>query len=410
VLGKLAQLLRLALSDLARDWALSLCQIFSLAAVLTPILVLFGLQQGVLGKLMGDLRDNPAMREIVPRVTGTNRFTVDWLAALRDRPDVAFAVGDARTLAAEVEIGPEGGDRESALAVLMATAENDPLRAGGANGWVAGRDQVVLSFGAARAIGAAPGQRIAIAVPRRRDGVDETQILATTVAAILPPERMAETRRAVLASDAVIEDVQRFRDGFAVPALGWPGEPAPEGPPRFERFRAYARSIDDVAPLADWLRGEGVEVVSRLDEIAPIQALNRSLGTILVVISGFATCGFVAALTAIGWSAIERKRRELALLALIGYGPGWLVLLPLLQAALLAVAGSGLAVLLFEAAAATIGLFFPAIGGAAGATCRLDLGQLLAIGGITTVLCIVASSVAATRVARIEPASLIRDG
>src|SRR5262249_42929281 len=150
-------------------------------------------------------------------------------------------------------------------------------------------------------------------------------------------------------------------------------------PPRFERFRVYASSIDDVAPLAAWLRGEGIEVVSRLDEIAPIQALNRSLGTILLVISGFATCGFVAALAAIGWGAIERKRRELALLALIGYGPSWLVLLPLVQAALLAVAGTMFAILLFEGAAATIGLFFPAIGGATGATCQLDLAQLLAV-------------------------------
>ena len=105
----------------------------------------------------------------------------------------------------------------------------------------------------------------------------------------------------------------------------------------------------------------------------------------------------------------EPIRWRLALLALIGYGPGWLVLLPLVQAALLALAGSGLAVLLFEAAAGTIGLIFPAIGGTVGATCRLDAAQLLVVSGATTALCVAASSVAAARVARLEPATMIRD-
>ena len=101
IASRIGQMFRLVVADLRRDWAMAVCQVFALAAVLTPLLVLFGLQQGVLGQMLRDLQANPAMREIVPRVTGTNRFDGAWLDAARRRADVAFAVGDARTLAAE---------------------------------------------------------------------------------------------------------------------------------------------------------------------------------------------------------------------------------------------------------------------------------------------------------------------
>ncbi|WP_158047528.1 FtsX-like permease family protein [Skermanella pratensis] len=404
------QMFRLVVADLRRDWAMAVCQVFALAAVLTPLLVLFGLQQGVLGQMLRDLQANPAMREIVPRVTGTNRFDAAWLDAARRRADVAFAVGDARTLAAEVEMVPLARPQaEAVLGVLVPTGPGDPLAATAGEPWASGLDRVVLSFGAARALGAAAGERIQLLVPRRRDGTDETQAHAVTVASILPPDRMAETRRAILVDDRLVLHVQRYRDGFAVPELGWPGAAAETGPQRFERFRLYARTIDDVAPLTAWLRSGGVEPVSRLDEIAPIQALNANLSLILAVISAFAAAGSIVALAATQWSGVERKRRELALLTLIGYGRGWLISLPLAQALLLAALGSALAVGLFAAAAGVINARFPAIGSVASGACRLNPDQLLLAAAITCVLAMGAALLAAARVTRIEPAAALRD-
>ncbi|EWY42857.1 hypothetical protein N825_01835 [Skermanella stibiiresistens SB22] len=403
------QMVRLVVSDMRRDWAMAVCQVFALAAVLTPLLVLFGLQQGVLGQMLRDLRDNPAMREIVPRVTGANRFDAAWLEAARRRPDVAFAVGDARTLAAEVEATPLARPlAEAVLGVLVPTGPGDPLAAVAGEPWAAGLDRVVLSFGAARALQAKAGDKIQLLVPRRRDGMDETQTHVVTVATVLPPDRMAETRKAILVDDRLVLHVQRYRDGYAVPELGWPGLAAPAEAPRFERFRLYARTIDDVAPLTAWLRADGVEPVSRLDDIAPIQALNTNLTMILTVISAFAAAGSIVALAATQWSGVERKRRELALLTLIGYGRGWLISLPLVQALLLAVLGSGVAVGLFTAAAGVINSRFPAIGSVA-AACRLQPDQLLLAAAITCLLAMGAAVLAAARVTRIEPAAALRD-
>ncbi|MGO8869620.1 MAG: FtsX-like permease family protein [Alphaproteobacteria bacterium] len=408
-MSRVAQIMRLALSDLRRDGALAVCQIFALAAVLTPLLVLFGLKQGVIGQLIRDLEANPAMREIGPLVTGTNRFDAAWLAAARARADVAFVVGDARALAAEVEATPAGDpDRSPVEAVLVPTGAGDPLAPAAGGAWASGYDRVALSFGAARALGVGPGGRVELLVPRTRAGVDEAQRLVATVSAVLPPERMTETRRAILASEELVFDVQLYRDGYAVPALGWSGKVPPEGPRRYERFRLYARTIDDVGPITEWLSGQGIEPVSRLEDIAPIRALDRNLSIILAVIIAFAAAGFVVALAATQWSSVERKRRELALLAVIGYGRPWLMALPLVQAFVLALLGSLAALALFLGAAAVINLRFPLVGAVSDA-CRLSAAEAGLFAGATCVMAVVAAMLAALRVTRIELAATIRD-
>ena len=60
IAARLGQLFRLALSDLRHEWAITLCQVMSVAAVLAPLLVLYGLQQGVIGTLLERMDRDPA--------------------------------------------------------------------------------------------------------------------------------------------------------------------------------------------------------------------------------------------------------------------------------------------------------------------------------------------------------------
>ncbi|MAM77198.1 MAG: ABC transporter permease, partial [Tistrella sp.] len=61
---------RLAIQDMVADRRLSLCQILALAAVLAPLLVLFGLREGVIGTMADRLVRDPANRLIVPVASG----------------------------------------------------------------------------------------------------------------------------------------------------------------------------------------------------------------------------------------------------------------------------------------------------------------------------------------------------
>ena len=403
----LAQLFRLALADLRRDWALSLCQVFTLAAVLTPILVLLGMQQGVLGQLQDELRRNPGMREIGPRVTGTNRFTADWLAATGARADVAFVVGDVRFNAATVEAtAPADPERAPIYATLVPTAPGDPLHRDGT--WADDEHHIVVSTDAARALGLVAGSAIALLVPRVRDGASENRTLMLVVAQVLPEALMAG-RRAILASARLVVDVQHYRDGFAVPELGWSGDGVAPEPPRYERFRLYARDIDDVAPLVDWLRAQGIEPVSHIEDIAPVQILDHGLSIVLLIISAFAAGGLAVAIAATQWNAVRRKRRELGLLALVGYGKGWLLAVPLAQGLLLSAIGVLVSIGLFEGAAATIDFVFARWQKLAYPACRLDLAWFAATGAMALVLSLAATAAAAAQIMRLEPSAIIRD-
>ena len=50
--ARFAQLVRLALADLRGEWPIALAQVVAIAAVLTPLLVLFGLREGAIGTLI----------------------------------------------------------------------------------------------------------------------------------------------------------------------------------------------------------------------------------------------------------------------------------------------------------------------------------------------------------------------
>ena len=65
---RLALFARLAWQDYRCDARLSWCAILALAAVIAPLLVLFGLKFGLVTTLTERLERDPAVREIIPWV------------------------------------------------------------------------------------------------------------------------------------------------------------------------------------------------------------------------------------------------------------------------------------------------------------------------------------------------------
>src|SRR3546814_3664418 len=85
--------------------------------------------------------------------------------------------------------------------------------------------------------------------------------------------------------------IQAYRDGFAVPELGGVGDgPAPPVSAH-PLFRLYTRSIRDVGAVADALRREGVQVVTREGEIESTLRLDASLRAVLGIIATAAAVG-----------------------------------------------------------------------------------------------------------------------
>ena len=106
---------------------MSSCFIFSLASVLAPMMILFGLKFGVVSTMVDGLVENPSNREIRP--IGSGRYSDQWITDFRNRDDIEFIIPKTRALAATIQLKSDSATRILSTE-LLATAEGDPLLAG----------------------------------------------------------------------------------------------------------------------------------------------------------------------------------------------------------------------------------------------------------------------------------------
>ncbi len=394
-------LLSLAWADYRGEARLSLCAIFALAAVITPLLVLFGLKYGLVSTLTERLERAPSVREIIP--VGGARYRAEDIAALAARADVAFAVPRTRQIAATADLS---GGGETALSVeMIPSAAGDPLLAG-----LPQPDRYDPR-------GAQPRRRGKTRRPawrahrrahryRRMDGQAQSQRLELEVLAVLPQERFA--RDALFAPLALLEAAEDYRDGRAVAAYGWPGKAGETPRARiYPGFRLYARDLDAVEGLRRHFVASGVEVATQAEAIAQVRSLSRNLGLVFWIVAALAIGGAFAAIAASSLAAVERKRRALAVLRLLGFPTAALVGFVMLLALFSAVFGLFLAGLLYAATAGALNHLFDNQSGEF--VCRLLPSHYLTA-LLATLLCsVLAAASGGWRAARIEAAEGLRD-
>jgi len=416
------QIFRLARQDLKRDWAISTCQVFALVAILTPLLIFQGLRDGVLTQLLDRMNTMPGLLEIEPISEASRVFSPEWLEGARARADVSFVVGNTKWTARSVDLMMAGRAQLDDVhnSKLTPSSPGDPLVAGLTEARVdPNRLPIVLSHRSALDLGARPGDDIDIVVPHGNDE-GEAQRVQAAVVAVIPPTRLDADTRWLLLPVSLAQQVERFREGGDVPELGWPGSPEVKGSAGFAGFRMYARTLEDVAPLCAWLESEGIAVRSSLALITPFIQLGRSLTQTLDVITILSTLGFAISLAAIQWASVERKTRELGLLGLIGYGPELLLLLPVIETLALILIGAAISFALFQLAASVINASFPT--GAVvpdfmnqfgqfqlGLACRLPLSAYPITLAGACIVGLAGSSLAVSKIIRLDPALIIRE-
>lgn len=212
-----ALVLRLSLADLWHEWILSLCLMLAVAAILAPLLLLFGLKHGTIETLRYRLIQNPVNREIRPTISRS--YSRGWIEALNQRPEVELAIPNTRQLSASVLVRLKGGKQETRMEIVP-TAPGDPLLLQN-QAPVPGEGQCVLSQEAMRKLGAKTGDTLVVTTARRRGGVYEKGVMELKVAGVADPRATTQGRLFVLLP--VLEAMESYKDGEAVPAYGWPG-------------------------------------------------------------------------------------------------------------------------------------------------------------------------------------------
>ena len=403
------QLLRLSLADLLDEWPTSVAVMLAIAAVLAPLLVLNGLRTGVIGEIFERLRIDPAMRRITLDATGARRFDDRWFRMIGERPDVAFILPSTRFAAAQVDIAPVDDASVQPLRVSLAsTGPGDPVF-GPASPPLESNAAVKLSAAVAARTGLKLGDGLYIDVERRRaDGRIEPAGIEATVTEIANPDRHGGT--VVFVRPDLLLAVEAFRDGFAAPELGFAAGPERGNRDVYPNFRLYAMRIEDVAGLAAFLRDEqDLSVSTQAPRIALAVELNRNIGAVLRAIVILGVIGLAGSLAAIQWAVAARKRRAVAMLNLIGYGRGWLIGFPTLQAALLAASGSAAAVLLALSAATWINRYFAASFGTDGAACVIEVSAMSIGTAAVLLFSLVPAAIIGVGFTRLDPSDEIRD-
>jgi len=392
----------LAIRDLWHDRKLSLCIVASLVAVIAPLLLLFGLKYGVVSQLRGELLGDPRNLEI--RLLGNHDLDYPWFERLAAQPGVGFVMPLTRSLNAQADLLRDSRHFVAGAEVIP-SGPGDPLLGPGLA--PPEGDRVLLSASAARRLEVSGGERIRVAVLRKLDGNSERGQRELSVAGVLPES--AFPRPALLVPLELLVAMEDFRDGFAVPALGFAdGRPAPPRE-RYARARVYARSLEAVAPLAAWLEGERIETATRLREIDSVKAVDRVLGVIFAVIAWTAAIGCVASLTGAFLANIERKRRDLALLRLLGFRRAAVGAYVVVQALLLTCLAFALGYGAYLAGSLVFNRVLGANLAEGGFVCRLEnVHILLAFAGALLIASLVAA-LGGYRAIQIQPAESLRE-
>ncbi|QLG96178.1 ABC transporter permease [Pseudomonas yamanorum] len=390
----------LAWQDYRNDTWLSACSVLALVAVIAPLLVLFGLKFGLVSSLTERLENDPATREIIP--LGGGRFSGAFVEQLSQRSDVAFALPRTRQIAATADLSV--GSSALVTVEMLPTAAKDPLLVG--LPIPQGLDQVVLSRTAAEKLGAKAGDWLQASFGRQVAGRVEAQRTRVQVLNVLPLEAFA--RDGLFAPLGLLEAAEDYRDGRAVPALGWEGDVVGVSEQRvYPAFRLYARSLTDVEPLRVFFAGQNLLVSTQAQTIAQVQSLSRNLSIVFWIIAGLALAGAFAAIFAGALASVARKRRELSVLRLLGFSTAGLLLFVVLQALYSASFAAVISAGLYGLAESGLNQLFVQVPGeyASHLLARHYGVALMAILGISAV----AAACGGWRVARIQASEGIRD-
>jgi putative ABC transport system permease protein len=396
-------IVRLSFRDYSHEWRMSGCFILALSSVLAPMMILFGLKFGIVTTMVDELVENPANREIRP--IGSGRYDDAWIDAFRNRDDVEFIVPRTRALAATIQLKSTSAKRILSTE-LLATAPGDPLLAGSKHK-PSSYFEVILSQSAAKKLKVRLGDEIDASLARQFQGKRERVHLPLQVIDIA--DASVISRNVAFVNLKLLIATEQFKDGRAVEALSWSGNSSDAQERTYPSFRLYARSIYDVEQLVADLEKKGTRIKANVAEISTVRSIDENLSVIFWIIACVGAVGFAFSLGASLWANVDRKRKELSVLRLVGFKSGRIVMFPVLQSCYTAVLGWLLAVLVYLVFEYLINTFLAAELKLNRNLCFLLTEHFLWALALTIVIAISAAILGGMRAARIQPSDGLRD-
>jgi putative ABC transport system permease protein len=178
----------------------------------------------------------------------------------------------------------------------------------------------------------------------------------------------------------------------------------------YRGFRLYSRSIDDVPRLYKYfLVEENIDVITQVQEIERVKILDRGLTRIFWLVALVGIIGGIAALIASLYAAVERKKRDIGMLRLMGLSRNAVFGFPIYQGVAIAVMSVIVAIIGYLSLAYVINMVFAADLRLGEKICFLPQHYFGIAFLATTGAATMSSLLAAWKTTGIDPAEAIRE-
>ncbi|UBX49944.1 FtsX-like permease family protein [Providencia alcalifaciens] len=309
---KCSLLTRLAWQDLLHDRKVALCIIFSLTSVIAPLLLLFGLKNGIITQLHNQLLNDPRNLEV--RMIGNGNYPPSWFDELSKHPDIQFVIPQTRSLNTQADLVADSQHFVS-NAEIIPTAKGDPLLSDVIV--PVEENTLVLSTSAAEKLSANKGDTVNLVITRKRGNTSERVKQSFRVIDIISDAKFS--RPAAFVPLSVLIAMEDYRDGYQVPQFNITEGENPKVRESFAKARVYANSLDGIAPINDWFNQQHIEVITQKSQIDSVKAITYVLNIIFSVIMWISLFGCIASLIGAFLANIDRKRKDMAVLRLLGF-------------------------------------------------------------------------------------------
>jgi putative ABC transport system permease protein len=399
---RLAQVAALAAKGLWFHRRLTLYQMIGLAAVLVPLLLIAGLKNGFIEGMLAQLRADPRNLEVI--IVGNRSLDAAWFNTIKTSPAAGFVIPNTRSLSATITLANAQGGISGDVQMIP-TAPGDPLLAD--LPVPIEDDAVVLSEATARKLNVKAGDTVRGAVQRRMNGQDQASVRPLLVQAVAP-ENLATGDFAFVSLRLLVLS-EDYRDGN-VESINIPGsdEAALQGR-AYASARLYARDLDQVEALAQAVEQTGVSVRLRSQQIAVVRTLDHGLNWVAGIIVALGMVGVVCSIAVSQWLGVERRRREISVLRLIGLTRANALLMLVAEALVVAACAFGIACIIFLILSPLADRLIAAVQIIDGPICRLAPQQFLLLFVVTAIAGGLGALIGGARVLGIEPAECLRE-
>jgi len=208
----------LAMKDLLHEKLITINLILGTAAIIAPLLILFGIKFGIIETMSDRLISDPKNLEMRP--VSSRSYTPTWFEAIKQNDKVDFVIPMTRQLSSSVQIQALTSSEKVVTADLVATNTGDPLLLQN-GGLIPDEKSCVLSHSLAEELALKKGDMLKCSVTRYVKKKIQKSSISLKVSAVLSPR--AGFIKSIYVPLELVANIEKYKDGLAVPKLGWRG-------------------------------------------------------------------------------------------------------------------------------------------------------------------------------------------